>query len=261
MIEPGAPDPYPTGLLDLLKPRMSPKLVRYIAESDDGLHNYPKQRDAIISILRSDRISLPLEWEPREALSLVKWSEPNQEPMGSDKLAFRELHTARLFCCACLLAAYPQDMCHESEPSDLLPRLIESVIAVEGSWLVELHAFVAWAKGHCDRADPLWHEHETDATLCRMALVIIAAAGSRPDQAEFVSAVDEIFARKRESFSRGDERWTWLLEGSYFDQSAHIWKSLADRYLLKPPADWSESARSAAVRLGESIIRDDKKAP
>jgi hypothetical protein len=251
----GIPAPYPTGLIDLLKPRISPKLVRYIAEADAGEFNYRAQRDAINKILKSERIPLPLEWEPCESFSLIKWSEPDRNT-DFIELSVREQHLARLFCCACLLAAYPQMRCHESEPSDNLPRLIESMIAVEPGWLRETREFVAWLKEHCDRADPRLEEHFTDANFCRIGLVIITTAiAGEPDDAEIVSSVNEIFDRKADSFLRSEQAWTWLFESSYFTQSAHIWSSLAERSLLHPPAGWTQEASDACRRLGEAVRR------
>lgn len=234
---------------------MSPKLVRYIATADAGELNYPAQRDAINAILQSERIPLPLEWEPCESFSLIRWSEPDRE---SDVvgLTIREQHLARLFCCACLLAAYPQMRCHESEPSEILPRLIESVIAIEPGWLDETRAFVAWLKEYCEGADPQMDEHFTDANLCRIGLVIIATATTgKAGDAEIVVSVNEIFERKVDSFLRSENGWTWLFEGSYFTQSAHIWSSLAERYLLHPPAGWTKEASDACRRLGEAVRR------
>lgn len=252
----GVPLPYPTGLIDLLKPRISPKLVRYIAESDAGEYNYPAQRDAINKILTSERIPLPLEWEPCESLCLIKWSDPDRDT-DAHELSVREQHLSRLFCCACLLAAHPQDRCHESEPSDVLPRLIESTIAVEPAWLGQTRELVAWLKQYCEFADPLLEEHETDSTLCRIGLVIISTAiAGYPDEAEIVRAIDEIFERKVDSFLRSKEKWTWLLEGGDFALSIHTWKSLAERHLMHPPSDWPDKALDACRRLGKAIIRD-----
>ena len=256
MSEAGRPTLYPTGLIDLLKPRMSPKLVRYIAEADAGEFNYPAQRDAINRILNSERIPLPLEWEPCESLCLIKWSEPDRNT-DAGQLSVRERHLARLFCCACLLAAYPQDQCHESEPSEALPRLIESTIAAEPAWLDQAHELVTWLKEYCEHAEPLLEEHETDANLCRIGLIIISTAISvYPDEAEIIRAIEEIFERKVDSFLRSEGAWTWLLEGGYFAQSIHIWKSLAERHLMHPPSDWPNNVSNACRRLGKAIIRD-----
>lgn len=235
---------------------MSPKLVRYIAEADAGEFNYPAQRDAINKILNSERIPLPLEWEPCESLCLIKWSEPDRDT-DAGQLSVRERHLARLFCCACLLAAYPQDRCHESEPSEALPRMIESTIALELAWLDQARELLAWFRDFCERADPLLEEHKTDANLCRIGLVITAAAiAGETDEDEIVRSVNEIFERKVDSFLRSEQMWTWLLEGSEFTQSIPIWKSLAERHLLNPPPGWPDKASDACRRLGEAIVRD-----
>ncbi|MCC5822107.1 MAG: hypothetical protein LAT64_13280 [Phycisphaerales bacterium] len=249
--------PYPTGLIDLIKPRMTPKLVRYIADAD-----FLKSR-VIEHLVQSPRIISPLDDRVIEALSLVKWDDPEDRSGDNPKkFTTRELHISRLFCCACLLSAYSESKGHESEPSEVLPRLIESTIAVEQAWLGELKDLIVWARDWCDQADPTWHEHETDATLCRMALMIIAAASKdRVDQVDFARAVDEIFERKQRSFARRIDRWTWILEDGFFRQSVHLWKSLADRYLLTPPNDWTEEAKAAARRLGNAMIRDESTPP
>lgn len=253
----GVPVPYPTGLIDLLKPRISPKLVRYIAEADAGEFNYPAQRDAINKILRSDRIPLPLMWEPREAFALIKWVEPAGPDQAHKGFSAREMHIARAFCCACLLAARFDDQDIDTEPSDLLPRLIESVAAIDTSWLKDLRELVEWASYSCDRAQPYPQDFESDATLCRTSLVVIdAAADAHVKNDTVCQLVDEIFERKHRSFARREDQWNWLLEGNCFDQSVHLWKSLSDRYLVKPPAHWEDSDKAAAVRLGQAIIRD-----
>lgn len=262
MSDPGAAAPYPTGLIDLLKPRVSPKLVRYISESDAGELNYPAQRDAINRILTSDRIPLPLRWEPREAFSLVKWIDPVRPEPDQAGMSVRERHIARAFCCACLLAARFDDQDLDTEPSDLLPRLIESVVAIDRSWLEELRSLVAWAKDSCDHARPYPQEYESDATLCRMALVLIATASNAQMESGVIGRmVDEIFERKRRSFTRCEDQWTWLLEGNNFEQSVHVWKSLAERLLLTPPACWADGDRAAVVRLGRAMICDGGIAP
>lgn len=252
----GVPVPYPTGLINLLKPWISPKLVRYIAEADAGEFNYPAQRDAINRILRSDRIPLPLEWEPAEAFCMIKWSLPGQNP-DVKHLGLREQHVARIFCCACLLAAYPARQRHESEPSQVLPPLIESTIVAEPSWLGVLRDLIEWAMDYCDHADPSDSEHFTDATHCRMSLVIIDVASKKlPDPSVFIQSVEAIFERKRRSFAADSDGWSWLVEGGYFGSGVPIWKSLAKKYLLNPPEGWPDRVSGASKRLGEAIIHD-----
>lgn len=243
----------PTGLLDGVRRRISPRIVRAIASSDVCVD---ANKVAIQIILRPGPFPSPIGLAPGEAFSITRWWEP--ETHGEHEigvLSLREGHLARLFACTCLLMDFPLRTSEWAKPVDLLPRLIESTMAVEHEWLAELDELIAWVQSACDRFGNGPYSNEFDAsTHCLLARILIAVARGDPaSPGSFCGAVEELCRRKRASRNESEQIASWMTE---YSLSEHIWKRLGVTILTKPPTGWND-IDVTAVRKLEACIRLD----
>lgn len=248
----------PADLIDLVRRQISPKIIEEIASEPQ--FDFDANKRALQIILKPGSLAGPIDYPLGVALSLTKWREPEiADQYKNGSLSIRENHLARLFACVCLLADFPLRKSEWAEPVDLLPRLIESTMAVELGWLAELDDLIVWVQAACDRAEnsPFSNEFAA-ATHCRMARILIAVARGDPipSPGSIASAVEEVCARKRASCCEIEAEGHWATESKYDTLSEHIWKHLSATILTKSPAGWSD-ADTAAVRKLECCIRLD----
>jgi hypothetical protein len=255
-----APLPHaPTGLIDRIRRQNSPKIIEAIASAPQL--GFDANERALQMILRPGPLVDPIEYPLGVAFSLVKWNEPEfSEKYKTGTLSLREDHLARLFACACLIADFPLRTSDWAEPVDLLPRLVESTIAVEQGWLAELDQLIAWVQFACDRiADSPFSGEFAAANHCRMTRILIAVARGDPvlPPGSIASAVEEVCLRKRASCSETEAEGHWTTESEYDNLSEHIWKHLGATILTNPPVGWCD-ADIAAIQKLESCIRLDR---
>ena len=89
-------------LMRLVFKHVDDSMLREIAEADYGLDADAHLR--ALNALKTGNLPVPMPWEPREVLELVRWSEP-EDPTWRPGSAGVRGHWMRLFSCAILLRA------------------------------------------------------------------------------------------------------------------------------------------------------------
>ncbi|MEZ4712069.1 MAG: CPCC family cysteine-rich protein [Caldilineaceae bacterium] len=108
-------------------------LLRSIAEADYGMN--VEEHLAALRQIHAGKILVPIEWEPREVLELVRWSQPDG-PNGrwDGKDAGRDGHLQRAFACTALLhiANEPENSGRlMGSEKDSIIQLIGSILALD----------------------------------------------------------------------------------------------------------------------------------
>lgn len=121
------------GLLEQLARFVHDDMLRSIAEADYGMN--VDEHLAVLRSIHAGKIPVPIQWEPREVLELVRWSQPDG-PHGrwDGKDAGRDGHLQRAFACTALLhiAAEPENRGRLLGPEkDSIIQLIGSVLALD----------------------------------------------------------------------------------------------------------------------------------
>jgi len=163
------PDPdYPTELIDRLKPKITPRIVKEIVKSDHGSDD-PGHKSAIRLILSEDRVPRPIGWEPGEPFSLCQWwEEAAHEQHELRGLSPKQAHVARALSCACLLTDTSYGA---GEPFDPMIRLVDSVIRIDTSLIRPCFDMLCWLQesGEISPHDDIQYDLMT-AELCKCLL-------------------------------------------------------------------------------------------
>ncbi|MCB0108246.1 MAG: hypothetical protein KDE53_20135 [Caldilineaceae bacterium] len=121
------------GLLEQVARYIDDGMLRSIAEADYGMD--VGEHLAALRQIHAGKIPIPIQWEPREVLELVRWSEPDG-PHGrwDGKDAGRAGHWQRAFACTALLhiAGEPENRGRLlGGEKDSIIQLIGSITALE----------------------------------------------------------------------------------------------------------------------------------
>ncbi|MEZ4663519.1 MAG: CPCC family cysteine-rich protein [Caldilineaceae bacterium] len=121
------------GLLEQLARFVHDGLLRSIAQADYGMN--VDEHLAALRGIHAGKIPVPIAWEPREVLELVRWSQPDG-PNGrwDGKDAGRDGHLQRAFACTALLliANEPENSGRlMGSEKDSIIQLIGSVLALD----------------------------------------------------------------------------------------------------------------------------------
>jgi|GEM_PF-5110543 len=254
------PNPdYPTGLIDQLKRRVTPRIIRYIARSDYGAEA-PEHKAAIRRIIDEPRIPRPMQWEPGEPFRLTRWWDPeNHKQHEIRPLSMHEAHIARAFSSACLIAGGDDSI--ECVYNSLL-GLIESLYEISPELLGPFDELIRWAIHiNTPAGSPLHFEDYDETVPCRCALLMSACMrGEMPD--DFISIVQAVH-RSGELYNKAwqpdapplDPTEPWIGR-SVLSSAVNLpsWIKLARRWLLDPPKHWDAPAREACIEIGNLMI-------
>src|SRR5262245_2436176 len=85
-------------------------MLREIASADYGM-DADAHLDALLRIRDRGEAPAPMNWEPKEVLELIRWSEPEDPNWRPGGTGIRG-HVMRAFVCAALLRAAPEPANH-----------------------------------------------------------------------------------------------------------------------------------------------------
>lgn len=115
-------DPSSESLLRLIFRHVDEPMLQEIASADYGMD--ADEHLSQLRAIKSGKIPAPMQWEPREVLELIRWSEP-EDPTWSPGSKGDRGHWMRLLSCAVLLRA-------EAEPAN------EGYFTGEDSTIIQL---------------------------------------------------------------------------------------------------------------------------
>lgn len=220
-------------LLGLLAPLIDDAMLRAIADADYGM-----DADAHLAALRrihAGEILIPLEWEPREVLELVRWSEPDQPHRRWDRKGEgRAGHLQRAFACTALLlaAAVPENRKRllGGENATII-QLIASLVTLEKALLR------AGLRLLSERLLALDLEDE-DRPFFALGILLLAAALPAPDPTHLADLGAWVLAEEARSRDKltyfapwqqlSDQ---WLLGLTNFNTCHPVWQAVTARLL------------------------------
>jgi hypothetical protein len=207
-------------LLDLLGRKMTPGDVAAIAAADYG-QECDDHAEAIAVIARTGRIPVPMDWVPREVLTLTSYSEPADYIERERPAA----HLRRAFACALVLIADANDGLGWSGENSTMAPLVESAQAL-GSDVGEAAAeFAAWLAPRV--------KEPRELPFIGLAFVALAM----PDPSRWPDTLileachwvmtkeDEAAAPWRSTLGLGSDQ-SWLLPITNFDGRHGTWRKI-----------------------------------
>jgi len=151
--------PSNQGLLDATRRQIDDAMLREIAVADYGI-----AQDEHLAALRRIRdlgvVPLPLDWHPKEVLTLTRWcdpDDPNRPPFNPGPSG-RRGHLIRAFACAALLQAEPEEA--------TLAQCLASTKALDEEISRAAACFLTWQI-------PRLQQEDTDRWLWAFGLLVL----------------------------------------------------------------------------------------
>ncbi len=208
-------DPADGPLLQLVRQHVDDLMLREIAEADYGF-DVDGHLKALKEI-KAGAIPAPMQWEPREVLELIRWSEP-EDPNWSPGSTGERGHWMRLFVCAILLraAAEPENDGYFDGDDSTIIQLVDSAMKLGNEISIAALQFLCWRMDH--RTLTEWDRPYFAIAILMLAVSLDKSTQPMEDDLIVVAINDET------ALSR-------LFRMSMMSKS---WKALARSLLTKP---------------------------
>jgi hypothetical protein len=241
-----ADDSAAGALLSLLRPHLDDDMLQQIADADWGMN-----ADLNLARLRQIRddgaVFAPMDWEPREVLSLVRWSEP-ADPNAGPRDDF-----IRAFVCAALLRtdAEPENQPHCDSENETLAQLVAASISLSGEFVEGATRFLAWKIAHVaiDEERPCF-------AFALLLLVVLRRA--RYAEEEVGRLAEAVVAEAGRVQERMREHRTaqpgWILCLTHHNQKHHLWQRHGRRLLAEAEKFRSPTVRAWLTEIGRGVV-------
>jgi hypothetical protein len=219
--------PERLALLRLLSAEIDDSMVNEIAEADYG-YAADKHLAPLRKIRDDCEIPAPLEWEPREVLELIRWSEPD-DPTWKPGGVGRRGHLMRAFCCTALLIAGADERNRdwiEGENSTLV-QLLDSLSSIGTPFQAAGLSLIAWRLDHI-AAD------EEERPFFLLATLVLALRATNQLDEEIALELSNLVVDHERAIRESD--WAvlpeaanrWLLGLTHFDLKHERWERIGD---------------------------------
>ena len=218
--------------MSLVFKHVDDSMLREIAQADYGMDADAHLR--ALNAVKTDNLPVPMPWEPREVLELVRWSEPEDLKWKPSSAGARG-HWMRLFSCAVLLRAASEsenDGYFLGEDSTIIQR-VDSVIMLGKKSSQAALSFLLW----CNQYREL---HDGDTGYFAEAILCLAVSLGQCD-AEMGHSL--IAAAKCD-----DANPTAMFRDC---QKAQTWKDVVRRTLVEASAGNKEIEEFGRALIGE----------
>lgn len=233
------------GLLVALRPHVDDEMLDDIARADYGM-----EADAHLRELRAIRddgtVPAPMDWVPREVLSLVRWTEPgdpNQSLWDHHRLAF---------VCAALLRADAEPANHATLISevDSLAGLLDSAIVLGGPILDAALPFLAWRVAH--------PAEDTERPFFAFGVLLLAVLRRQRYAEErigelAVAVIDEEARVRQRHLLHGAPGFLTGLTN--YNQKIATWQRLGRRLAAEARDFADPTARGWLAEIGDALAR------
>jgi hypothetical protein len=217
-------DPRPDELLRQLSKHVDNSMLEEIAAADYG-SGFQENLAHLRRIQTECAFAVPMRWEPREVLELIRWSEPDIPTWRPGSHGERG-HWMRAFACAALLRA-----CGDFDNSELrvswnqhVIQLIDSLRILGTRFYSPACSLLAWLLLHFEAGE------KDEEELGFLAVGLLWLALSEPDlrisDDVIVSLAEWIIDREQSTPRAGPRSIGWLLETTLFDLRHAKWKRL-----------------------------------
>lgn len=217
-------------LLRLVLQHVNRSMLREIAEAD-----YGEDVDAHLQALEAihaGHVPAPMQWEPKEVLELIRWSEP-EDPGWKPGSTGKRGHWMRLFACTVLIraAAEPANDGYFTGEDSTIIQLIDSAIQLGSDTSLAALKFLCWRMQYRKLDD--WEQSDFAVAILLLA---VSLGKCSPQLVQFLIS---------EAESDG------VVVSELFDQcqKSQKWNDLIRRILISSPA-----ASEDVQRFGRALI-------
>jgi hypothetical protein len=237
-------NPNENALHDLFQSNVDETMLQEIAAADYGC-----EADECYAMLQPVLATGQVpddEFQLREVLELISWSEP-EDPAWRPGGQGRRGHWMRLFACVALVRQAARYRPSEGHETDTLAQFTASAIFLGPAVARASASLFAWRFLNGLRGS------DTGAFLA-FAILLLAAylergADRGPWLKELADWVESEESRTRDRFSKHE----WLFGVTYHQQREAVWRSLAHRILVNPELPHPPEADQALRLLGALV--------
>lgn len=232
-------------LFAALAPVADASVLGRIASADNGA-GAEAIRQLLRQLLRTGRLPAPMEWVPREALTLSRSADPEQDEREAKEQA--RAHAARALACAALLREHAEPLNADDPPGDELdlPRLCMSALVLGKPVIVGARRFCAWMIGQ-----PAFEAWRSSAAV---AAVLVSAEDRTLDDERWGAAADAALALAAASrFPRADRFGSSAGLAMLQEDARSLWLPFVRAALgkgCKRPADRAGNLRALLLPSG-----------
>lgn len=262
--------PDPQALLRALSRHIDDAMIAEIAAADYG-RDIEEHLIPLRAIRDHGEIPSPLQWEPKEVLELIRWSEPDDPEWGPGGHG-RRGHWMRAFCCAVLLRAGQEkaNLGTISGQNQTLVQLIDSLQRLECGLDREAAGLMTWIMEETpsdDQGGTSGDWRDEDLAFFGVGLLWFALhlEPSVPD-AEVLALCEwicvlELRHNQRHNAAYGLSPGRWLLSTTHYNLCHDKWRKLGGDLDALDLTGRSGPGRSGIVvewvKLIASELRDD----
>lgn len=170
----------PGALLDWLRPRLTPEIMKSIAAADYGF-GYDDNLAALGDIRETGLLPIPLDSRLHEVCALCRWADGE-----------RVDHVERAFACAMLCLDYVSHSGFTDDLVSTLPQLVESCVELGEAPTRALVGLLVWL---IEREEPEEDpDDEGSYVLAELHALLLAAASLEPDDPRLVELARSVLA-------------------------------------------------------------------
>ena len=217
-------------LLNLLSVEVDDAMLREIAEADYG-DDFDLHLQVLQHIRDTGEVPAPMQWHPREVLSLIRWSEPD-DPTWKPGATGRRGHVMRAFSCTALLRAAAEPQNHDLLEGEnvTLAQLLASIEVLGKPYDDATLGFLIW---HLDRM-PLEVEERPFFVLAILYLTLKVRLDFAP--AEIGEIIDRLIeeenaVRQTDWAVLPEHDTRWILGLTFYNQKESYWFAVGERLL------------------------------
>jgi hypothetical protein len=228
-------------------------MLREIASADYGI-DADAHLDALRRIRDWGEVLAPMNWEPKDVLELIRWSEPDDPGWRPGGTGIRG-HIMRAFACAALLraAAEPVNDGYFDGENQTIAQLLASALMLGHEVQEAASRFLVWRVAQLKAYE--------DRPFFAFALLLLAVVlnGDRFSEGTLAYLADWAVAeeaREREAVAGclPDHGEQWLLGLTFHDQRHDVWRFLARRLVVEASKLRSEEVRAKLKDVGSRIV-------
>ena len=210
----GQLEPSKDELLQIVFSRVDDSMLREIAAADYGqdVDEHLKQLLAI----KHGKVHVPMRWEPREVLELIRWSEP-EDPTWSPGSTGERGHWMRLFACSALLraAAEPANEGYFMGEDSTIIQLVDSGIKLGKKTATATLRFLSWCM---QQRSPNSYDRPYFAVAILILLVFLDRCDPESEAIAIAATISE-HSTHSELIDESQKAKTWrrLIQGFLMD--------------------------------------------
>jgi hypothetical protein len=240
-------DPDPTLLFKGLSRLADQDVLSFISASDIGGSSHAIQNH-LRQLLRTGILPVPLEWCPREAISLARYADPRTDLLINRKADPKRGHAARLLCAAALLRALPEPDQSDIASTDDVARVATSALALGKPHVAAARRFLAWSALQSDA----WDRNQAYPAL---GAVLLSIGDREITDPALASTADWVIGLSQTLRQPRIDRWS---QSSSMDhpEAYQLWIDLLHQSLIlgswRSPAGVQAIARLRSKFLGDA---------